>query len=456
MDVNNLTSVYNQNPTLQSQYTLQQYLDLFGGSSTGTTGTTAQTQTTTPTSNASQGIIGSNINQYQTGGEGGNNPYMPNANVNTSYQPNYDYRQHIDYDPNLTATANQKQFDMYQNYYNKPAPSGIAKAINTGINMIPGIGTIKRGVEFVGGALKGVLPVNQRALMENELRGSGIYTDSIGRMAVGPDGKYNTPEGIMAGYNASQMDPTKENNAWDRRTSNITESLVDRTSLTAQEIADIVSEIEETGKYSGTLTDEQLGVKNLFSNLVNVNMNKYMFGKTKKKAQDIFDFEVQKKEKERKEKEAAKKQKALYDQIAKDKGQAYLDMAKENAARRNREQPGNTTNVTGHGKSGLGRDPDRWKAAGGLALARGGRVGLENGGAPLYSESDFPKLLNPFRPTGEKPSLSDYDEDIWDYDVIEIPMGGKMKRYKKFKKRKGGRRRSRSYFDGGLVSLRRR
>jgi len=71
MDVNNLTSVYNQNPTLQGQYTLQQYLDMFGGSSTGTTGTTAQTQTTTPTSNASQGIIGSNINTYQGGGGGG-------------------------------------------------------------------------------------------------------------------------------------------------------------------------------------------------------------------------------------------------------------------------------------------------------------------------------------------------------------------------------------------------
>ena len=34
MDINNLTGVYNQNPTLQGQYTLQQYLDLFGGSST--------------------------------------------------------------------------------------------------------------------------------------------------------------------------------------------------------------------------------------------------------------------------------------------------------------------------------------------------------------------------------------------------------------------------------------
>ena len=31
MSPQNLTNVYNQNPTLQSNYTLQQYLDLFGG-----------------------------------------------------------------------------------------------------------------------------------------------------------------------------------------------------------------------------------------------------------------------------------------------------------------------------------------------------------------------------------------------------------------------------------------
>jgi hypothetical protein len=40
MDINNLTNVYNQNPTIQGQYTLQQYLDLFGGSSTTTPTTT--------------------------------------------------------------------------------------------------------------------------------------------------------------------------------------------------------------------------------------------------------------------------------------------------------------------------------------------------------------------------------------------------------------------------------
>ena len=73
MSPQNLTNVYNQNPTLQGQYTLQQYLDLFGGSSTGTTTptTTTTATATTPTTNASQGIINQNINQYQSGDQGG-------------------------------------------------------------------------------------------------------------------------------------------------------------------------------------------------------------------------------------------------------------------------------------------------------------------------------------------------------------------------------------------------
>jgi len=71
MSPQNLTNVYNQNPTLQSNYTLQQYLDLFGGSSTGTTTPTTNTTTTTPTTNVSQGIINSGINQYQNQGGGG-------------------------------------------------------------------------------------------------------------------------------------------------------------------------------------------------------------------------------------------------------------------------------------------------------------------------------------------------------------------------------------------------
>ena len=69
MDVNNLTSVYNSNPTLQNQYTLQQYLDLFGGSSTATTGTTT-TGTTAP---ANTGGVTSIVNSQLNQGGGGDN-----------------------------------------------------------------------------------------------------------------------------------------------------------------------------------------------------------------------------------------------------------------------------------------------------------------------------------------------------------------------------------------------
>ena len=85
MNVNNLTNVYNQNPTLQGQYTLQQYLDLYGGSSTGTT-TPTTTTTTTPTTNASQGIINANINQFQNqgGGDGGGITTIGSNRINSN------------------------------------------------------------------------------------------------------------------------------------------------------------------------------------------------------------------------------------------------------------------------------------------------------------------------------------------------------------------------------------
>ena len=73
MNVNNLTNVYNQNPTLQGQYTLQQYLDLFGQGST-TTPTPTPTPTLTPTpdpTTPNQGIINQNINQGGGDRQGG-------------------------------------------------------------------------------------------------------------------------------------------------------------------------------------------------------------------------------------------------------------------------------------------------------------------------------------------------------------------------------------------------
>ena len=64
----NLIDTYNANPTLQSRYTLQQYLDLFGF---GATTTPTQTPTTTPTQTPATPGIPNIINQNLNPGGGG-------------------------------------------------------------------------------------------------------------------------------------------------------------------------------------------------------------------------------------------------------------------------------------------------------------------------------------------------------------------------------------------------
>ena len=65
----NLIETYNSNPTLQSRYTLQQYLDLFGFGATTTT--TPTTTTTTPTQTPATPGIPNIINQNLNQGGGG-------------------------------------------------------------------------------------------------------------------------------------------------------------------------------------------------------------------------------------------------------------------------------------------------------------------------------------------------------------------------------------------------
>jgi hypothetical protein len=84
MSPQNLTNVYNQNPTLQGQYTLQQYLDLFGG--TPPTPTIPPTDPNAPTTpiTPGQGIINANINQFQGGGNDGYTGFGAFGNLDES------------------------------------------------------------------------------------------------------------------------------------------------------------------------------------------------------------------------------------------------------------------------------------------------------------------------------------------------------------------------------------
>ena len=131
----------------------------------------------------------------QSTGRGGDDfsVYNPDpTKVRTDYRP-YDYNKAMR-DPNFPGVAPNPNL-----YYPESDLSGL-------LNVVPFVGPIKRGVEFVGGILDPYLPVNQRSIMENEARGMGILTDDIGRIVQG-SGDYNTGANVMAGYNLSQVTP---------------------------------------------------------------------------------------------------------------------------------------------------------------------------------------------------------------------------------------------------------
>jgi hypothetical protein len=78
---------------------------------------------------------------------------------------------------------------MYPDLYYAPQ-TGIEQLLNK----LPTFGGIKTALDALGDKL----PVNRTAIFQNELLGQGIKLDNIGRIVTD---NYNTPEGIMAGYN---------------------------------------------------------------------------------------------------------------------------------------------------------------------------------------------------------------------------------------------------------------
>ena len=252
---------------------------------------------TAPTTNVKEQVTTSygipNTNAFVNAGGGGGG-----GNYTTGYRPNYEYRKSLDYNPELSDLQNQKimqNMENYKgyNYYNEPEPTGLAKGIDTVLNYVPFIGPMKRGAEFLGDTLGRFMPVNQRAIMENELRGSGVFTDNLGRIVATP-GQYNTPEGIMAGYNAAMMD----DETFDKRTDRISKTLMDpdRYGLTQEQIEGIISGELTEEDFQDAIMPGTNKVTNLISNLRNIELAKLNFQKTKQEAENIYEWEKKQKE----------------------------------------------------------------------------------------------------------------------------------------------------------------
>ena len=138
--------------------------------------------------------------------------------------------QYIDpYDPVYSSmTEAQKFMDNYPEYYG--VPSGVPEpGIPAAIGRYMSNSLLGKGFGIAKDFLGRVLPINERAIMENEARGAGIFTDDIGRIVTDD---YNTAGGIMAGYNLNKIDE----GTFDKRRGTIENTLGSKYGLSASQI----------------------------------------------------------------------------------------------------------------------------------------------------------------------------------------------------------------------------
>ena len=135
-----------------------------------------------------------NTNAFNNSGGNDFSVYNPNPNsiVNRNYDP-YRFRQ-------AESPIDQ---GSDPSYFNAPEKSKFQEMLSKGVGFIPGVGMAKKGLDALGN----MLPINRRAIFENELSGQGIMVNDIGQI-VSDGGNINEADGsnIMAGYNASKVD----------------------------------------------------------------------------------------------------------------------------------------------------------------------------------------------------------------------------------------------------------
>jgi hypothetical protein len=127
------------------------------------------------------------------------NPDPSRTRTGDNYSP-YNYRQAAERDLigdfYSSGTEAQKLMDMYPDYYQGKQLTGIPGAAADFL----GNSFIGKGLEYLGDKM----PVNNRAILENELLGQGFQLNDIGQF-VSDGGDINTAENIMAGYNAAKV-----------------------------------------------------------------------------------------------------------------------------------------------------------------------------------------------------------------------------------------------------------
>ena len=224
------------------------------------------------------------LDQGGGGGGGGNNPFNPDMNqIRTDFRPDTEFRRFNEFGITSLddATGMQKKtMESYPEYFGLETgvpKTGIAGLVDKAIGFLPGVGMLSRIAPFI----QNMLPVNQRAIFENQARGIGVLTDDIGRIVSRP-GEYNTPEGVMAGYNLNRVTDA----TFDKRQDRIGQTLGDKYGISASDVQGLID---------GTLDDDDISAKygittNLTSQIRNIELARQNILGAKTKAQEIADF----------------------------------------------------------------------------------------------------------------------------------------------------------------------
>jgi hypothetical protein len=202
------------------------------------------------------GVTPELVDQLGRGGDD-NNPYNITASspgVRSQANYNRDPYQSMMYEEAFGKNLGDPEFNRATGALN--ADGLLSYAGDKQLTGIPGAiqGYLKNSFVAKGlDTLGNMLPVNRRAILENELLGAGVMLDDIGRVV---SNDYNSAEGIMAGYNANQIDA----GTFDKRRDTIANTLATKYGMSPAEIEAAIA-----GEYEGDVeTDliDRLGYLN--------------------------------------------------------------------------------------------------------------------------------------------------------------------------------------------------
>ena len=284
--------------------------------------------------------------QQMGGGEGGGGgPYNINPN-DPNVRTSRNYVNPFPYDP-------MDDFGTPDYGYIDPPKEGLAGLFETYVKGSPLMRLAGKGLDALGN----MIPPNRAGILQNELLGGGFMLDNTGRIVTN---NYNTPEGIMAGYNpvsggllnlVTGGKMGEETNygldkSYDKRRERIAKTL--RTKYRDQ-LSDEDIEAALAGEYEGDMPiNPATGLPTDLINRIDLlNKSQNLFNKRKNAADIIFNRKV-----EERQQKALEKQRAA--QAAAQAAQRQSDQSRINRAYR--EETGGQGGSYATGKSGVQKD----------------------------------------------------------------------------------------------------